>query len=205
MSELNASSQDQTLSTHFSDALNAAGQSLEKISHDYYVIAKMQGNDDGSMGGIRINQSGRIEISAQADKQKEYSRQMQFLLLLNDIEQMEAQLEDKYGENFAENLAAEHLDEDTYQRLMEIQDQDERRTQIALALKEGIENGTIDPAELDDPQIREWIDARSEAHNYKIQNDLSVDKNIDDVLTADSNHAVENDSGLSSTLANLNM
>ena len=163
MTETSAISQtDRTLSTVFSDALNAAGQSLEKISHDYYVIAKMQGNDDGSMGGIRVNQSGRIETAAQPDKEKEYSRHMQLLLLLHDIEQMEAQLEDKYGENFAEQLAAEHLDEETYQRIMAIEDEEERRRQIALTLKEGIKNGTIDPAVFDDPQIREWIDARSE-------------------------------------------
>ncbi|ODS22819.1 hypothetical protein AB835_12145 [Candidatus Endobugula sertula] len=118
------------------------------------------------MGGIRVNQSGRIEISPRGNKEKELSRDMQLLLLLNHIQQMELQLEKKYGENFAETLAAEYLDEETYQRLMEIQDQDERRTKIALALKEGIENGTIDLNKLDDPKIREWIDARSEQENH---------------------------------------
>jgi len=162
------------------------------------VIAKMLGNDDGTMGGIRVNKSGRIESSLQSDKEKQHSRDMQLLLLLHDIEQMEAQLEDKYGENFAENLAAENLDEDTYNRLMQIEDKDERRRQIALALKKGIDNGTIDPTVFDDPQVREWIDARSEEQSLHIDQ-----QNIAEIKDAEATQSLENNSKLSSGLSKI--
>ena len=83
--------------------------------------------------------------------------------MLNDISLMEANLADKYGEDFAENLAAEHLDKETYMKIMAIEDQEERRDAIAEALLDGIENGTIDPDTLNG-DIRSWLDAKEQAH-----------------------------------------
>lgn len=154
------------LASFFDAAIEQVGESLETKRQNFYIISKMQESGDNTMAGILINQSGRDGMPVNGEtKEQQRSRDHQFLLLLHSIQQMESQLEDKYGENFAEQLAAEHLDEETYQKIMAIEDQDERRAAIALALKEGIENGTIDPAVFDDPQIREWIEARSQQEN----------------------------------------
>jgi hypothetical protein len=171
------------LSTIFDSAMAQVGESLETIRHNFYVMTKMLEAGDNTIAGIMINSSGRTEFSELGEtKDEKRERDMRFLLLLNDIQQMELQLEAKYGENFAEQLAAEHLDEDTYNRIMEIEDQDERRREIAKALKEGIDNGTIDPAALDnDPQIREWIEARAQEREHKINSELSIEKDINSV------------------------
>lgn len=83
--------------------------------------------------------------------------------LVNQIASLEATLEDRYGDNFAENLAAEYLDENTYKKLMSIEDQDERRHAIAITIGEGIANGTIDPSEIyADPVMKQWLEAHTE-------------------------------------------
>ena len=58
-----------TTPTHISGELKnmfdisheGAGLSLKEITHNYYVAAKMGGNDDASTGGLRINKSGRSD------------------------------------------------------------------------------------------------------------------------------------------------
>jgi len=182
------------LTTMFDAAINQIGESLETVRHNLYIMTKMLEAGDNTIAGIMINQSGRTEFSELGEtKDEKRERDMRFLLLLNDIQQMELQLEAKYGENFAEQLAAEHLDEETYNRLMEIEDKDERRREIAKALKEGIDNGTIDPSALDDPQLREWVDARSEEQqSYIAQQDtakISTDTDPDFALQSNSDES----------------
>ena len=103
------------------------------------------------------------------------------------LAQIEANLVDKYGEYFAENLAAEYLDEETYKQLMSIEDQDERREQIAIAINQGIENGTIDPDAINEnPDFAEWLDARKEKElnitSQEVENNQSMsdDTNLKD-------------------------
>ena len=144
--------------------------SLEEIRHNYSVSAKMNNSDDTSIGGININPSGRTGELLGVDKDKKAAREFLLMTMLNDIDAMEASLVDKYGEDFAENLAAEHLDEDTYMRLMAIEDQDERRRQIAIELNEGIGNGTIDRNAIDNPDFKEWIEKRVEVENLVVEN-----------------------------------
>jgi len=183
------------LTTKFDAAINQIGDSLETIRHDFYVMTKMAEAGDNTIAGIMINQSGRTEFSALGEtKDEKRERDMRFLLLLNDIQQMELQLEAKYGENFAEQLAAEHLNEDTYNRLMEIEDKDERRRAIALALKEGIENGTIDPNAIDDPQLKDWIEARAQERATR------RDIEYTDLESADPNSVEQYDQDKNTTL-----
>ena len=134
-------------------------------------------------------------------KQKERSDQkrdqLTLLVLLDDqIRALEFTLTDRYGEDFAENLAAEYLDEETFKALMAIEDQSERRHAIALALSEGIANGSIDPEEISrDPELLEWIekhlakrsldqefsrDLQLVKHENKVEN--SLESNLDAVF-----------------------
>ncbi len=155
------------LTEMFDASRHGNGLSLEEIRHNYSVSAKMSDSDDTSIGGININPSGRTGELLGIDKDKKAAREFLLMTMLNDLGAMEVNLVDKYGEDFAENLAAEHLDEDTYMRLMAIEDQDERRRRIALELKQGIENGTVDADVLfENGDIKEWVEARSalEAH-----------------------------------------
>ncbi len=155
----------------FETSHHGNGLALEEIRQNYFVTAQMTGSDDASIGGINVNQSGRNnDASLASDKEKNATRDLLLMTMLNDIEAMEANLSDKYGEDFAENLAAEHLDEDTYMRLMEIDDQDERRRQIAIELQRGIENGTIDPNAIENPDFIEWIDKRAEVEGLVVEN-----------------------------------
>ena len=138
---------------------------LEQIRHSYYVAAKMQGNDDPAIGGLRINISGRADMDVlnNSDNKKKRDRE-NFMLTLTisnmAIQQMEERLAERYGENFAENLAAEHLAEDTYKRLMGIDDKTERRRQIALELNIGIQDGSIDKDKiLGNSDFKDWLDA----------------------------------------------
>ena len=48
----------------------------------------------------------------------------------------------KYGEDFAEQFAAELLDKETFEKLMLIQDPEERRKAIALSVWDGIQDGS---------------------------------------------------------------
>lgn len=106
--------------------------------------------------------------AAQDEKKKQKAKDT--LLMLSMLEQiridldaMERVLADKYGEDFAEQLAADLLPSDTYKDLMKIEDKDERRRAIAQAINDGIRDGTIDP---NDPRInddyREWLDKHDE-------------------------------------------
>lgn len=145
----------------------AAGEDLETLRHNYFIQAKMQGSDDASIGGLNVNQSGRKHDGISA---KEKSKQS-----INDYLNFIASLEQKYGLDFAENWAADLLDEKTYKAIMKIEDQDERREAIAEAIIEGIEEGSIDPRKIEEnPDLAEWLRTQSQqldAHSMEAQND----------------------------------
>jgi hypothetical protein len=69
----------------------------------------------------------------------------------------------KYGKNFAEDLARRYLEEEEAERLLAIENEEERRHQIALAIKRRIENGEIHVSELDEePRVEEWLKLNKE-------------------------------------------
>ena len=127
-------------------------QNLEELRQNYFTQATMQGSDDPSIGGIRVNVSGRKNDHAVGNGRAKKSSIADDLLFLDMLEQ-------RYGEYFAENWAAELLDEETYSELMKIEDQAERRRAIAEAIQRGIEDGTIDPAEVQsNPDLARWLE-----------------------------------------------
>lgn len=114
-------------------------------------------------------------------------------LLDSQIQILEISLADRYGEDFAENLAAEYLDEQTYKELMAIEDQEERRSAIAAAINEGITNGTIDPSEIyADAELKEWLE------KHATRSDLENQKTLETGLAYDS---VDHDSSLEGSLS----
>lgn len=114
-------------------------------------------------------------------------------LLDSQIQILETSLADRYGDDFAENLAAEYLDEETYKELMAIEDQDERRAAIAAAINEGIANGTIDPSEIyADAELKEWLE------KHATRSDLENQKTLETGLAYDS---VDHDSSLEGSLS----
>ncbi|PCI97252.1 MAG: hypothetical protein COB14_09305 [Alphaproteobacteria bacterium] len=199
----NSTHQPGELKDMFETSHHGNGLSLEEITHNYYVAAKMEGNDDSSTGGLRINQSGRnSDAFVSDDKGKKATRDFLLMTMLNDMDTMEANLVDKYGEDFAENLAAEHLDEETYMRLMAIDNQDERRAAIAEAINDGIKNGTIDAGSIDNPDMKDWLDARSQEQQQRASIDISSDNNLESVSTVNNPHDTQENTSLSAGLGN---
>jgi len=132
----------------------------------------------------QVKDQHALEQTNPERKQKERSDQkrdqLALLVLLDDhIHGLEITLADRYGEDFAENLAAEYLDEETFKSLMAIEDQSERRHAIAVALSEGIANGSIDPEEINrDPELSDWLDKQLEKRELRqessIESELAV-------------------------------
>jgi len=141
----------------------------------------------------QVQDQQALEQTNPERKQKERSDQkrdqLTLLVLLDDqIHDLEVTLAGRYGEDFAENLAAEYLDEEIFKSLMAIEDQSERRHAIALALSEGIANGSIDPEEISrDPELTDWLNKQLEKRELRqkssLESDLAVhEKEIDQSL-----------------------
>ena len=91
------------------------GKDLEAMRHNYFIAAKMSGSDDASVAGLAINQSGRNNNDL-VSKKKKQDDSISDLLLIEDS------MIAKYGANFAEQFGAEFLDEETVNRIMQIED-----------------------------------------------------------------------------------
>lgn len=174
------------------------GETLERIRHNYYIQALTSESDELSIGGLTINQSGRGNYSSAEKKKRDQA--MNEILLLSMLEDQLADIEqgmiDKYGEDFAENLAAEYLDTKIYMALMKIDDPQERRRTIADAINTGIQNGTIDSDKvLKNPDNKEWLIAHEDVKQEKLNN---AEHGI--TSTHDGDEKLHLSSGLSSLL-----
>ena len=181
-----ADADTKTLSETF-DAVRrtVTGESLEDLRHNYFVAAKMRGDDDLSIGGLNINQSGRKDDATLAkEKTKRATDDFLLMALIDEsLAALEADLVSRYGEDFAENWAAELLDKDLYAELMQIEDQAERRRAIAIAIQQGLDNGSITRADLNRiPDIQDWLSAHD--HEEKLR--LSAES--PDAGSGDNNH-----------------
>jgi hypothetical protein len=142
-----------------------SGQSLEQLRQNYFIEASMSGSDDASIGGLQVNTNGRKGAAALAEKKAQQATND--FLLLAELQRQLSAIEDsminKYGEDFAEQFAAEYLDEDTFNTIMQIDDPEERRRAFAQAINDGIKNGTIDAADVyDNPDFMQWLDKHDE-------------------------------------------
>jgi len=148
------------------------GETLEQMRAHYFTDAIMNEKESPNTGGLNIPHAGVIDAIKDRKKREKYAKDIAFALkLLNDrLDALEDKLIEKYGEYFAENLAAEHLDEETYKQLMLIDDPEERRKQIAKAINDGLENGTIDKSIINEnPDFKEWLDVSKEYELNELQ------------------------------------
>ena len=179
---------------------------IEETRHNYYTAAQMQKNGDPTIGGLSINTSGRTDMDYPgSDNQKKRERDERMLALMihnMTLQQIEDQLAARYGENFAENLAAEYLSEESYKRLMSIEDKTERRRQIAVELNKGIEGGSIDKGRIfENADMENWLKVHEaeeqrrvlkRAHSSDAEIDHPSDKADDKLSNVEDAHNLEN-------------
>ena len=170
------------------------GETLEQIRHHFAVALKMSGSDDATMGGLNINTSGRTNsVILSKDKQRRATYDMIFMAMLDQsFELIERAMIDKYGEDFAEQFAADLLDKEIFNALMQIKDPKERRKAFADAINDGIRNGTIDAEyAFRNPDYKEWLHAHDIDQDRRNNLDHSH-ANISDGLESDSSHEFSN-------------
>jgi hypothetical protein len=195
------------LTTHFDASRRIPpAELIEEIRHNYYTAAQMQNNGDPTIGGLTVNTSGRTDMDYPgSDNQKKRERDERMLALMihnMTLQQIEDQLAARYGENFAENLAAEYLSEESYKRLMSIEDQTERRRQIAVELNKGIEDGSIDKGRIfENADMENWLKVHEaeeqqrvlkRAHSFHAEIDHPSDKADDKLSNVENAHNLEN-------------
>jgi len=128
---------------------------------------------DGTLGANQVSvQLGSVAdtVRATADKEKEERRKqdenLRFIRTLQDIQDRLRGIEDglaaKYGKNFAEELAKRYLEKEEAERLFKIEDEEERKHQIALAIKRRVDSGEIHAPELSSPEYKEWLETHDE-------------------------------------------
>lgn len=191
------------------------GETLEQIRQNYYIAAKMHGDDSSSIGGLNINMSGRTDMAfldSNNKKKREHEDLVLTLMIHNmTIQQIEERMATQYGENFAEDLAAEYLDEETYIRLMEIEDQTERRRQIAIELNKGIQDGTIDADKIHgNSDFEDWLGAHAVEEQRELEraqelrrNDTQSSDALADETKVDKHHENKHSTALESGFDNV--
>lgn len=182
------------------------GKALEQLRQNYYIEAQMRGSDDKTIGGLNINQSGRKDAAFVAKKKEK--QVMDDLILLSMLEaklvELEKGLIEKYGEDFAEAFAAAYLDEETYNRLISIEDQDERRLAIAEAINEGIRHGAIDPNEISqNPDFKDWLDTHAELSKQEYKKETALSRDAELSLNADGSASFDEDQSQEQAFDNL--
>ena len=127
----------------------------------------------------------RRQMTETADREeKERKEHVDRQILLAALED---RLEAQYGEHFAENLFADLLEEglikqDEYTRIMAIADEDERRIAIAAAIQRGIDEGRINPDDLDGhPWAQGWLNEHRAA---AAQRDREVEMGLNGEMSA---------------------
>ena len=181
-----------------------SGDTLEVLKQHYFIELSMRGSDDATVGGLRVNTGGRKDAATLA-KQKEQQATNDLLLIVDlqrQLDIMTSNMIGKYGEDFAEQFAAELLEPDVFAELMKIEDPIERQQAMAQAILDGIANGTIDPADVN-PDFIAWLNTvkdlavQQQARDISLakshQQDLALevaDKSADDNLENDVNKAL---------------
>lgn len=128
------------------------------------------------------------EHRIEEDRKKERREQTDRAILAATLANMETDLADRYGENFADNLFADLredglIEDDEYQLIMAIEDVEERRRAIAQTIQEGIDTGRINPDDLEDHEWAEdWLDAHRAA---AAERDLQAERGLAGELSAD--------------------
>lgn len=154
-------------------ARDATGADIEKLRADYYIQAVMSGSDESSIGGLQIKMAGREQSALAEKKKRDQNLYQMFVLeqLYHRLADLEGDLENRYGENFAEDmLAGLHeqglMDQDAYQNIMAVSDDNARKQAIALYINEGLQDGRFTADQVhEDSRALEWVDLHADIKN----------------------------------------
>ena len=145
------------------------------------------------LSGALAQQNASDAEKKERDK-KASSDTFMLLVLLDRINALETDLAAKYGENFAEDLFADlHqqglIEQEDYDRIMAIKDQDERRQAIAVNIQQGLEKGTITDSDLEENpwDVHEWLGPRVEREAEVRRDSRPVLEGKVDVNTVENN------------------
>ncbi|MFS2318900.1 hypothetical protein RMQ97_13265 [Maricaulis sp. D1M11] len=145
----------------------------------------------------------RQAADATEREEKERKERVDRAIILESLGDFEANLEDQYGPSFAENLfaelfEAELIEADEYATIMAIEDEDERRIAIAAAIQRGIDEGHIDPDDLEGhPWAQEWL---SRHHAEAARRDREVEMGLNGEMSAAEMSAAARDEAKHSSL-----
>jgi hypothetical protein len=165
---LDAETETQPVINADAAVFNLANSDGNLLRHNFAAAVQ-----DGTLGANQVSvQLGSVAdtVRATAEKEKEERRKqdenLRFIRTLQDIQDRLRGIEDglaaKYGRNFAEELAKRYLEKEEAERLLKIEDEEERKHQIALAIKRRVDSGEIHAPELSSPEYKDWLDTHKE-------------------------------------------
>lgn len=187
------------------------------------MLGLNSGSMDG-MGGQSVSTFDTHNAKTAEKQRKEQQGKVQietttFMLLLNQISQslakMEGDLADRYGEDFAENLLADLveqglIDADAAAEIQALTDMAEKRQAVAALIQKGLDEGTISLDDLaEHPWAEEWLNTHRErdaeltrvAEAY-LDGKLKPEEATEEVLVRAGRTANENPGGSLSTVEN---
>jgi len=138
----------------------------DRLRHNFALAVKDGTLEKSSVQLGPAADAARVMAEKQKEDRRKQDENLRFVRMLQDIQDrlrgIEAGLAAKYGKNFAEDLAKRYLKKEEAERLLTIQDDEERKHQIALAIKRRVDAGEIDAPELSAPEYKEWLETHEE-------------------------------------------
>ncbi|QOJ23780.1 MAG: hypothetical protein HRU78_09045 [Gammaproteobacteria bacterium] len=138
----------------------------DRLRHNFALAVKDGTLEKSSVQLGPAADAARVMAEKQKEERRKQDENLRFVRMLQDIQDrlrgIEAGLAAKYGKNFAEDLAKRYLKKEEADRLLAIQDEEERKHQIALAIKRRVDKGEIDAPELSAPEYKEWLETHEE-------------------------------------------
>ncbi|ODS23241.1 hypothetical protein AB835_09800 [Candidatus Endobugula sertula] len=168
------------MASHFTDTFLTASQKtqIDEIAKldQYYELEALTANNDENIGGGRMVKTSAHSKTNQHEQDKKHRNLLRAITEQQQIlDQIDAAMVAKYGEDFAEQFAADLLDEQPYKKVMSIQDQKERREAIAEAINDGIATGTIDQQKAyENPDFGNWLDKSSELSDMRQRHETAL-------------------------------
>ncbi len=154
------------------DAIEKAAQ---KAAEDLTVAEQGRMLRTGNLSIEQVSMNNAFGISAQMranaaqhERRQKAGADTQLLNLMDQMRDLMDQMEAKYGEDFADNIVEDlHLEgkisDEERDRIMAIEDKEERQQAIMDLLLEKLENGEITKDDLKDmPEVIEYIEMRKE-------------------------------------------
>ena len=154
---------------------DATEKAAKKATEDLTVAEQGRMLRTGCLTVEQVSMNNAFGISAQCraegaqhERRQKASADTQLLNLMDQMRDLMDQMEAKYGEDFADNIVEDlHLEgkisDEERDRIMAIEDKEERQQAIMDLLLEKLENGEITKDDLKDmPEVIEYIEMKKE-------------------------------------------